>query len=212
MTEWIYRLIVAVRTTRARVIYLRNDYKDLMARIERGLHAHHASAAEAQSRRSNVGGSSTNTDHDSMTSSVVETPFAKVNAIVPGSPAEQAGLKMGDEIQRFGHVTWMNHEKLSKIAETVQRNEGVSKIRIVDGATTSNFVPANDPSQGVKEDDRWTGSPGVGVAIDATEWMGWSWSTRLSSSSIMSEFCSENSPELGFSCIPWCYEPLALSQ
>ncbi|KAI9882953.1 MAG: hypothetical protein M1823_005300 [Watsoniomyces obsoletus] len=116
--------VAQIRTTRARVIHLRNDYKDLMARIERGLHAHHASVAEAEKQRLNARGSSTNDDDDSMTSDLVETPFAKVNTVVSGSPAEQAGLKASDEIRRFGNITWMNHEKLSKIAETVQRNEG----------------------------------------------------------------------------------------
>lgn len=56
---------------------------------------------------------------------MVETPFAKVNSVVAGSPADQAGLKAGDTIRSFGGVNWMNHERLSKVAEVVQQNEGV---------------------------------------------------------------------------------------
>jgi 26S proteasome non-ATPase regulatory subunit 9 len=62
---------------------------------------------------------------------VPEIPFAKVNSVVAHSPAEEAGLKAGDMIRRFGNVNWMNHEKLSKVAETVQRHEGVSGTPIL---------------------------------------------------------------------------------
>lgn len=57
-----------------------------------------------------------------------ETPFAKVNSVVPGSPADDAGLKTGDRIRNFGDINWLNHEKLSKVAETVQKNQGVSSF------------------------------------------------------------------------------------
>lgn len=125
----------AVRTIRARIIHLRNDYKGLMSRIEAGLHAHHALVQ----RDTSLGNASTTgAGHSSLlttTSSTsvlpaatIETPFAKVNSVVGGSPAEEAGLRAGDEIRRFGSVNWTNHEKLSKIAETVQRSEGVSAL------------------------------------------------------------------------------------
>lgn len=55
----------------------------------------------------------------------MDTPFAKVNGVVSGSPAEEAGLKAGDKIRRFEDVNWMNHEKLSKVAQVVQRHQGV---------------------------------------------------------------------------------------
>ena len=56
---------------------------------------------------------------------MIEAAFAKVNSVVAGSPADEAGLKAGDKLRSFGTVNWMNHEKLSKVAEVVQRNEGV---------------------------------------------------------------------------------------
>ena len=52
--------------------------------------------------------------------------FARVNSVVPASPADQAGLKAGDAVRSFGTVNWINHERLTKVAETVQQNEGVS--------------------------------------------------------------------------------------
>ncbi|KAL8836617.1 MAG: hypothetical protein Q9170_002840 [Blastenia crenularia] len=118
----------AVRTTRTRIIRLRNDYKGLMSKIEDGLHSHHAQARTAMHSASALLDSSISTANQASSgSSPLEAPFAKVNSVVAGSPAEDAGLKVGDKICRFGNVDWMNHEKLSKVAETVQRNEGVSR-------------------------------------------------------------------------------------
>ncbi|KAL9628020.1 MAG: hypothetical protein Q9204_006167 [Flavoplaca sp. TL-2023a] len=115
----VYQLVV--RMTRARIIRLRNDYKSLMSRIEDGLHNHHAQARSLSTSQP------ASAPHAPTTSaSSLEAPFAKVNSVVAGSPAEAAGLKAGDKIRRFGDVDWINHEKLSKVAETVQRNEGVS--------------------------------------------------------------------------------------
>ena len=99
-----------------------------MSRIEAGLHEHHASA-KASNLLPPQSSSSTSTSMSggpSATLSPLETPFAKVNSVVAGSPADDAGLMAGDAIRQFGSVTWINHEKLSKVAETVQRNEGVS--------------------------------------------------------------------------------------
>lgn len=56
---------------------------------------------------------------------LVDTPFAKVSSVAAGSPADDAGLKTGDRIRKFGNVNWINHEKLSRVAEVVQRNQGV---------------------------------------------------------------------------------------
>ena len=99
-----------------------------MSRIEAGLHAYHASAQATASIPSSSPSSSNNPIGSNHTSNqgLIEAPFAKVNNVEAGSPAADAGLKIGDKIRRFGSVNWINHEKLSKVAETVQRNEGVS--------------------------------------------------------------------------------------
>ena len=55
-------------------------------------------------------------------------PFAKVNSVVAGSPAESAGLKAGDLIRNFGYVNIGNHDNLKRVAECVQGNEGVSLL------------------------------------------------------------------------------------
>lgn len=99
-----------------------------MSKIEDGLHAHHASMDDSDSI-SELGlsqGAMPNEASKAEDRNVVEPPFAKLGGVISGSPAEDAGLKVGDKIRRFGNVNWMNHEKLSKVAETVQKNEGVS--------------------------------------------------------------------------------------
>ena len=97
-----------------------------MSKIELGLHEHHAlyqaSNPLPASSSSHGNGRSGNATSDQ---GLIDTPFAKVNSVVPGSPADEAGLKAGDRVRRFGEVNWLNHEKLSKVAETVQRNQGV---------------------------------------------------------------------------------------
>lgn len=121
--------VAAVRTTRTRIIRLRNDYKDLMASIETFLHEHFKSLEDADDMPApgseSGSGSRPPVLPDSQPDATGE-PFVKVNTVAPGSPAERAGLKAGDEIRVFGYVNKSNHDHLKKVAECVQGNEGVS--------------------------------------------------------------------------------------
>lgn len=130
--------VAQIRTTRARIIRLKNDYKDLMARIEIALQEHwanppHESHTTTTSSTPSASRSVSTQSHTvSEPTGRVEVPFAKVNSVVPASPADTAGLKPGDKIIKFGNVDWMNHEKLSKVAQTVQQNEGMALlVRVV---------------------------------------------------------------------------------
>ena len=101
-----------------------------MSQIEAGLHAHHAAAAPLTPTLTSAGLSQVSDTSRTASSAVPEhigVPFAKVNSVVTGSPADGAGLKAGDEIRQFGDIDWLNHEKLARVAETVQRNQGVSE-------------------------------------------------------------------------------------
>ncbi|KAK4136414.1 hypothetical protein BT67DRAFT_439414 [Trichocladium antarcticum] len=115
--------VAQIRTTRARIIHLRNDWKDLMALIETRLHEHFASLQDTDAESA----SPANVDAALPRDSIPETPdqpFARVNTVVENSPAAAAGLKPGDLIRNFGYVNLENHDDLKKVAECVQGNEG----------------------------------------------------------------------------------------
>ncbi len=125
---------VPVRTTRSRIIYLRNDHKALMTVVEKHLHEHFARLADNGTQdepMTNGGLPSTDITSSPSSSQAPQPsgpPFAKVNSVVAGSPAESAGLKAGDEIRNFGYVNYTNHDSLKRVGECVQGNEGVSTI------------------------------------------------------------------------------------
>ncbi|KAI9660742.1 MAG: putative 26S proteasome regulatory subunit [Alyxoria varia] len=137
-----------IRTTRARIIRLRNDYKSLMGQIEKGLEAHFANGAANSPNVAST--TSTSSSQQSVAPRSVsagtptENPFAKVNSVEPGSPAHQAGMRTGDRIQNFGDADWLNNDKLRKVAEIVGQSEGrqiaVSVLRNGDGADTSQWA------------------------------------------------------------------------
>ncbi|KAH7359092.1 hypothetical protein B0T11DRAFT_228759 [Plectosphaerella cucumerina] len=122
--------VAQVRTTRSRVIHLRNDYKQLMAAIEEHLHRHFASVQDGHAGESEITeGRSTTAQSD------LATVFARVNTVAPGGPADRAGLRPGDQIRTFGYANSTNHDNLKKVAECVQANQGRSVLVNVSRST-----------------------------------------------------------------------------
>lgn len=120
-----------VRTTRARIIHLRNDHKALMSSIEKGLHELHAAhrgSEQDASMTESTASAATPVQRDRPThqqDALPDTIFARVNSVVSNSPADNAGLKAGDGIIRFGDVHFMNHANLSRVSTLVQASQGV---------------------------------------------------------------------------------------
>ncbi|KAI5302613.1 putative 26S proteasome regulatory subunit, partial [Ascosphaera atra] len=91
--------VAQIRTTRARIIRLRNDYKGVMDRVEKGIHEHFARAREqgatvatpAPANASTASATLTNGTPSISTSQPQEDPsaptftppFAKVNSVAP---------------------------------------------------------------------------------------------------------------------------------
>lgn len=117
--------VAQIRTTRARIVRLKNDHKAVMSRLEDAVHEQFA-ARKAAEDSSPSQATDLRPSGSSTAAPVVEPPFAKVNSVVANSPAEEAGLKTGDLVIRFGTASWANHERLTKVAEVVQQNENVS--------------------------------------------------------------------------------------
>lgn len=117
--------VAQVRVTRARIITLRNDWKALMDKIEKGLHEHHAKYQASDEYKNSLNRAQPQPPPAALQEpSAPETPFAKVNSVESGSPAHEAGLKPGDQIRRFGTAIWSNHERLRKVGEVVGQNLG----------------------------------------------------------------------------------------
>lgn len=116
--------VAQVRVTRARIIALRNDWKELMDKIEKGLHEHHAELQRSGGLEKSEAASNAASAPPVQTPIAPETPFASVRSVEPGSPANEAGLKAGDKIRRFGTAIWSNHANLQKVGEVVQQNLG----------------------------------------------------------------------------------------
>ncbi|KAG9247513.1 26S proteasome non-ATPase-like protein regulatory subunit 9 [Calycina marina] len=118
--------VAQIRTTRSRIIYLRNDYKALMAVIEKYVHEEFARrAADSAEAEPTTNGVNTNGPTPTISrEQPMGPPFAKVNSVISGSPAETAGLQAGDEIRNFGYVDISNHDGLRRVGQCVQGNEG----------------------------------------------------------------------------------------
>jgi 26S proteasome non-ATPase regulatory subunit 9 len=95
-----------------------------MSRIEKGLHEHHA---RLQEQANNPATANQAPAGLSAPRPALEAPFAKVNSVVENSPADTAGLRIGDTITKFGWVDWTNHQNLARVAEAVSQNEGVRR-------------------------------------------------------------------------------------
>lgn len=116
--------VAQIRVTRARIISLRNDWKAIMDKIEKGLHQQFEDMkknGDVETTPPVFAGPST---EDTSAQFTPETPFAKINSVEHSSPAHEAGLKAEDLIRSFGGANWMNHERLRKVGEVVQRNLG----------------------------------------------------------------------------------------
>ena len=103
-----------------------------MLKVEKALHLHFAQMEDEASQSSlsakSVSQAGTLSCNSGTLEEQVGPAFAKVNSVVTGSPADQAGLRAGDKICLFGGVNWLNHEKLSRVAQEVQNYRGVCTL------------------------------------------------------------------------------------
>lgn len=162
-----------------------------MKHVEKGLHAHFAALQQNATTSAFPNARSTLpttpaiqeiTSRETFPThaGVIGTPFAKVNSVVNGSPADYAGLKMGDTIRHFGEVNWENHEHLSRVAEVVQQNEGVG-FTLRTFCTLSDKCIASFRGPGGQEEGLWPRNYGAEFAAHPETQLGRPWPPRLPS-------------------------------
>ncbi|VEU23537.1 DEKNAAC104714 [Brettanomyces naardenensis] len=111
--------IVQVRLVRVQIIRLRNDLKEILGLLETKV------AERFQEINS---GHATGSDKTVDLTQLI--PFATVEELAVSGPADEAGLRVGDRILRFGNVDVTNHRSLLNLAPVVRNNVG-GKVEIV---------------------------------------------------------------------------------
>lgn len=116
--------VYKVRQARQQILCLQNDHKKLMSEIEKLLHQVHKEAADNE----NSAGITIKAAAISLESPNQEivplNVIVNVNLVSPGSPAEDAGLRIGDGILQFGSINSRNFENnLMQIATLVNNME-----------------------------------------------------------------------------------------
>lgn len=119
--------VAQIRTTRARIVRLKNDHKAIMAKLEVAVEEQFAAGKSPETLTANarITDGTSSAPRLAVSPAAIEPPFAKVNTVVPNSPADHAGLKVGDNVTKFGSINYANHERLSRVAQVVQQNEDV---------------------------------------------------------------------------------------
>lgn len=119
-----------VRLARQKIICLSNDHKAIMTKIEEiliSLHAQQANNAEEAESSSSIGTTSGSGVHP-MDQDLPE-PFAKVEFVNIGSPAQDAGIRAGDLVVEFGTQNNSNFKSLMDIGQLVTNSQN-KNVRI----------------------------------------------------------------------------------
>ncbi|KAM7536946.1 hypothetical protein Aperf_G00000073740 [Anoplocephala perfoliata] len=109
--------LVAVRTARNRIICLNTDYKELMLQLEE------VSSRLLAKRVSNAEAMETETSNQPSPKA-----FLSVDQVTPGSPSDLAGIRVGDQIVKFGPLLASSFTGLPAVVEVVKATESKGSI------------------------------------------------------------------------------------
>ncbi|CAF3491424.1 unnamed protein product [Rotaria sp. Silwood1] len=120
--------LVRVRQIRQRVICLQNDHKALMKQIEAGLIQVHENNPSNTTESITTAPINASLPH--------KEPFLRVDIVSTQSPAEIAGLHVGDLICRIGTIRKDNFRTIQDVASLVNNSENRSITLLVQRANT----------------------------------------------------------------------------
>ncbi|ALC47354.1 CG9588 [Drosophila busckii] len=118
--------VYQVRQARQNIICLQNDHKKLMDQIQTMLNQYHAEVSTTDPELVNRASAlELNSEREPGGAMITEPPLTRVivivNLVSPNSPAEEAGLRVGDKIMRFGSINGNNFQNnLAQIGEVVR--------------------------------------------------------------------------------------------
>lgn len=126
--------VSAVRADRHKVAVLTNDHKRITNQIEQLMHELHAEvrkapAVDAAQRPRTTDASSSLAAPAQPAATVTSAaasairPFAVIDEMSASSPAEEAGLQVGDQLISFADVSAQTANTLPSVAATLQANE-----------------------------------------------------------------------------------------
>lgn len=110
--------VMAVRQARHEINCLQNDLKQLLKVIEKGLEEIHSEGAHISSQKIPP-----EVAMQEVATTTNRSPFVIVNLVSPGSPAEEAGIQLRDEIVEFGSINLDNFQELGQIGELVRHSQ-----------------------------------------------------------------------------------------
>ncbi len=120
-----------MRQIRQRVICLQNDHKALMKQIEAGLIKIHENSANNSSNTTEP-----ITPTASNTNLPNKEPFLRIDIVSTQSPADTAGLHVGDLVCRIGTIRKDNFRTMQDVASLVNNSENRSITLLVQRANT----------------------------------------------------------------------------
>lgn len=122
--------VYSVRLARTQILCLQNDLKELTKSIEAGMEKYFKETKETLTS-TKLPPEVRDVSASSSSPAVVEpqVPIVSVNLVSPGSPAEEAGIQVRDQITAFGTITCSNFKDLAQIGELVKNSQN-QQVRV----------------------------------------------------------------------------------
>ncbi|CAH7671175.1 hypothetical protein PPACK8108_LOCUS5933 [Phakopsora pachyrhizi] len=111
--------LTTIRLSRVKLIRLKNDLRSTMDEISSILQL---IIPPSQSNLNSSSSSSGLAVGVGLSKESNFRPFARVDVVFEGSPAEMTGLMVGDQIVRFGELNAENHDRLGRLSKLVEEN------------------------------------------------------------------------------------------